>query len=132
MRYTKEQMQFEHVKNRLYTLAESHKKKVRDEHTKPSKELSVKDFLAGVKDGSIKARTKHTDALVVAAPKGRVMATVDTIFDLSAYEMKYDYAAVEAKCNLIDAEMSALEDRLILGDASKMLKALQDFATKKF
>jgi hypothetical protein len=126
-------LQMNHALNRLSEISNEKAEAIKARLKGPARELTGKQFVTGVKNGSIKLRRDAASRLVVSDNHYRgTLNYLTEVFDLKAYTSSDDNKKVEAALKPLRAEMSVLKDKLILGDSSDALKLIEAFAAKKF
>lgn len=115
--------QREHAIKRIREIADAAKATIREKHTSPEVKLTKAQKQALVKSGKVKLST--TKAIELWDDYRRY---VGDLFDFSAHEKPAVLSPVgKNKIAAIDKQVTVTIDKVILGDASYALEAIQNF-----
>lgn len=114
--------QQEYARGRVRKILEMKKLEITAKHTKEAKSLTSEERANLLRSGKVKLRPDVT--------KIESYTDVTDVFDFSKYAWPraIDTAAVEKAMAPLEAEATAIEDQIVLGDGSEALAAIERFA----
>lgn len=116
--------QIEYAHKRIDTLLEAKVKDAKLRHTKPAQRITAEERARLIHDGEVTLRSDVT----------RIESYTDVtdVFDFSAYAWPdtVDEAAVAEETRELREEAQRLKDKIMLGDETTALAALEVFARK--